>query len=208
MINKKLKKYLDDNIIPLNNLNDLGHDINHIKYVIRRSLKFAEEVENINLDMVYTVAVYHDVCHHIDHINHEEKSGDFLFNDKNLREFFLEEEIITMRDAVKDHRASSKNNPRSIYGRIVSSADRNTSIDDVLRRTYLYRISHSDDKDLDSIINESKNHIISKFCSEGYATKKMFFKDLEYERFLLDIDELCKNDIKFINRYKKVNNLK
>ena len=142
-IKKELKDYIAKNVFPKYDENDLGHDIDHIFYVIGRSLKFAKEVPNINYDMVYTIAAYHDVGHSIDAKNHEKISGDILYNDKNLRRFFSKEEISTMRDAVYDHRASLEGEPRSIYGKIVSSADRNTIIDSPLKRTYQYRLEHS-----------------------------------------------------------------
>lgn len=44
-----------------------------------------------------------------------------------------------MSEAIEDHRASLEYIPRSIYGKIISSADRNTSIEDILKRTYEYR---------------------------------------------------------------------
>ena len=56
--------------------------------------------------------------------------------DNNLRKFFTEEDIAIMAEAVEDHRASLGYEPRSVYGKIVSSADRNTLIDVPLKRTY------------------------------------------------------------------------
>ena len=42
------------------------------------------------------------------------------------------EEIKTMAEAVGNHRASKGSEPRSVYGKIVSFADRNTLTDDIL----------------------------------------------------------------------------
>ena len=42
MINENLKKYIEEVIFPQYKLNDMGHNIDHIKYVIDRSLKFAK----------------------------------------------------------------------------------------------------------------------------------------------------------------------
>lgn len=64
-INKELWKNIEDNIFPSYRKNDLGHNLDHIKYVINRSLKFANEVDNINYDIVYTIAAYHDIGHYI-----------------------------------------------------------------------------------------------------------------------------------------------
>ena len=35
MINEKLQKYIEENIFPVYSKNDLGHNLNHIKYVIK-----------------------------------------------------------------------------------------------------------------------------------------------------------------------------
>ena len=75
MINKELKEYIENNIFPEYNKNDEGHNLDHIKYIIERSLKFAKIVQDINVDMVYTIAVYHDLGHHIDKKNHEKISS-------------------------------------------------------------------------------------------------------------------------------------
>ena len=79
-LNKDLQKYIEENIFPSYSKNDLGHNLDHIKYVINRSLKFANEVKDINYDMVYTIAAYHDIGHFIDAKNHE-KISDKLFMD-------------------------------------------------------------------------------------------------------------------------------
>lgn len=88
--------------------------------------------------MIYTIAAYHDIGHHIDSKNHEIISADIMSKDENLKQFFTDEELIVIKDAIEDHRASSKEDPRSIYGKIVSSADRNNTVEACLRRTYSY----------------------------------------------------------------------
>ena len=206
-INKRLQNYIEKNIFPSYKKNDLGHNIDHIKYVIERSLKFAKEVKDINYDMVYTIAAYHDIGHYIDAKNHEKVSADILLADNNLRKYFTEEEIKIMSEAVYDHKASLEGDPRSIYGKIVSSADRNTLIDVPLKRTYAYRIEHNPNDSLDDIIEESRKHIVNKFGKKGYATKKMYFEDLDYKKFLEDISVLAKNKEEFKNRYCEVNHI-
>ncbi len=204
-INQILQKHIEENIFPVYKNNDLGHNLEHIKYVIDRSLKFANEIEEINYDMVYTIAAYHDIGHYIDSKNHEKISAEMLINDKYLRNFFNEEEIKTMANAIHDHRASLKGEPRSIYGKIVSSADRNTLIDVILKRTYAYRIEHNPHCTLDEIIEESRQHIINKFGKKGYASEKMYFEDLDYKKFLEDISSFVENKEKFRKRFMKVN---
>lgn len=208
MINGNLKKYIEEVIFPQYKLNDMGHNIDHIMYVIDRSLKFAREVSNINLNMVYTIAAYHDIGHHIDAKNHEVVSAKILGEDQKLKEYFSKEEIDEMVCAVEDHRASLEYEPRSVYGKIVSSADRNTLIEVPLKRTYAYRIEHNPESSLEQIIEESRLHLKNKFGKEGYATEKMYFEDNDYKLFLKEIAELVDNEEEFIKRYKDVNNIK
>lgn len=206
-INKELKTYLEENILPQYSKNDLGHNIDHINYVIERSLKFANTIPDINYNMVYTVAVYHDIGHHIDADNHEKVSSEMLLADQNLRRFFTEEEIINMSEAVFDHRASLEYEPRNIYGKIVSSADRNVFIDIPLKRTYAYRVTHNDEYCLSKIICESREHLLKKFGKKGYANDKMYFEDIEYKNFLEGIAALVSNEDLFIEKYLIVNNI-
>ena len=208
MINEELKKYIENNILPEYEKNDEGHRIDHIEYVIRRSLNFAKKVKDINLDMVYTIAAYHDITHHINPKTHEIDSAKYLKDDKNLREFFTEEEINIMSDAVADHRASNESEPRTIYGKIVSSADRNTILDAPFKRTYAYRLKNSPDSTLEQIIKESYDHLVSKFGNKGYAKEKMYFEDLEYKKFLSDLNYYLSDYELFKKEYKRINNIK
>ena len=206
-INNKLQEYIEESIFPSYKKNDLGHNLDHIKYVIERSLKFAAQVKDINYDMVYTIAAYHDIGHYIDAKNHEKISAEMLVDDKNLRDFFSEDEIKIMSEAVYDHRASMQGEPRTIYGKIVSSADRNTSIDIPLMRTYAYRIEHNPNYTIDEVIEDSRQHLIDKYGREGYATEKMYFEDSDYEDFLNDLVLLTQDKEEFRKRFMEVNNI-
>ena len=206
-INRKLQKYIEKKIFPKYKNNDFGHNLDHIKYVIDRSLKFASEVDNINFNMVYVIAAYHDIGHYIDAKNHEKISAEIVLRDDNLREFFTEDEIKTIADAIYDHRASMDGEPRTVYGKIVSSADRNTLVDVTLKRTYAYRVEHNPNDSLDEIIEESRQHVIKKFGKKGYATEKMFFEDLEYKKFLEDISNLAENKAQFRRKFIEINKL-
>ena len=207
-INKEIVNYIEKNVFPSYEKNDAGHGINHIKYVINRSLKFAENVKDINFDMVYVIASYHDIGHYIDAKNHEKVSAQILLNEKWLEKYFTKDEINVMSQAVEDHRASLEYEPRSIYGNIVSSADRNTSLELPLKRTYTYRLKHSPNSTLDEIIEESRLHLIDKFGDEGYANEKMYFVDEEYDNFLKEIQELCSDKELFRKKYIEINEIK
>ena len=136
MINKQLKEYIEKVILPEYEKNEQGHGPKHIEYVVRRSLEFARQVEGVNLDMVYAVASYHDIGHHIDAKNHERVSAGIFADDENMYMFFTPDEIDIIYEAIEDHRASGDHEPRSVYGKIVSSADRRTDINNVMTTMY------------------------------------------------------------------------
>ena len=196
---KELKKYIEKNIFKEYKKNESGHGIEHIKYVIQRSLEFSKKLENINKEMVYVIAAYHDIGHHIDKDNHEKVSAEILKNDKKIQIFFTQEQINIMKEAIEDHRASNKTEPRSIYGKIVSSADRNTSVKETLKRAYSYNKKHYANLKEEEIIEESYKHLKNKYGKNGYAKEKMYFEDKDYNKYLKEMDEIT-SDIKIFKK--------
>ena len=207
-INDELKESIESEILIQYIQNDPGHGIEHIRDVIKRSFYFANNLNNLNLDMVYTIAAYHDIGHSKDADNHEKISSDMLLADSKLKNFFNQEEMNMMSEAIYDHRASLTEEPRNIYGKIISSADRNVSVETVLKRTYAYKIKHNKDYFLSDIIEESRQHLIKKYGKNGYATTKMYFEDSEYKKFIKEIIKLTNNKNTFIKKYLEVNNIK
>ena len=207
-INKKLKEYIEENVFPEYSNNEKAHDINHINYVIIRSFEIVKENNlDVNLDMVYVIASYHDIGHHIDSKNHEIVSADIMAKDKNLNKFFNKEELKIIKEAIEDHRASSSHDPRSIYGKIVSSADRNNTIEDCLERTYFYGKKLNPKLTDEELYERAYVVLVNKFGENGYA--KFYFKDKKYEDFLVEIRKLLQDKDKFINTQREyINELK
>ena len=207
-MNKELKEYIENNIFPEYSKNESGHGLGHIKYVIDRSFELVKENKlDVNLDIVYTVAAYHDIGHHIDSKTHEKISADIMSKDKNLSKFFNKEELKIIKEAIEDHRASSKDEPRTIYGKIVSSADRNNTIEDCLRRTYTYGLKLNPDATDEELFLRAHDVLSKKFGEGGYA--KFYFKDKQYEKFLKDIRKLLKDKEKYIKTQRDyINKLK
>ncbi len=195
-IDDGLLKHIEKNVFPEYQKNERAHNIDHIKYVIDRSLKFAQTIPDINYNIVYTVAAYHDIGHSIDPKRHEIVSAEIMERDKMLSNFFSKTDLKTIKEAIEDHRASSDHEPRSIYGKIVSTADRNNTVEACLERSYYYgKRLHPDFSD-DELFNRAYEHLKMKFGEDGYA--KFYFKDEEYERFLLEIRELLSDKGIFI----------
>ena len=206
-INNKLKQYIEENVFPEYKKNDQGHDLEHIKYVINRSIKFADTIPDINYDIVYTVASYHDIGHHINPKLHEIISAEIMYKDDNLKEYFSDAERLIIKEAIEDHRASSDHEPRSIYGKIVSTADRNNTVEACLRRSYTYGKRLEPTATDEELFERAHKHLNLKFGEDGYA--KFFFKDEEYENFLHDIRELLADKSNFIKTQRDyINELK
>ncbi len=204
-INKALESYINTEILTQYEKNDSGHSLEHIEYVIKRCFSFAEQFSDIDTNMLYTIAAFHDIAHHIDKKNHEKLSAEIFHNNEKMKEFFAEEERLIIREAIEDHRASSNNSPRSDYGKIISSADRSTDVDDFLRRTHAYTLKHFPDCTREDMLQRAYEHTEQKYGKGGYA--KHYVKDKEYEAFREEITLLLQNWEKFKNKYYKVNSL-
>ena len=201
-INDELKKYIEEHIFPEYDKNEPAHGIGHIKYVIERSFELVDENDlDVNPNIVYTVASYHDIGHHIDSKTHEIISADMMFKDENLKRFFSDEERQTIKEAIEDHRASAKDDPRSIYGRIVSSADRNNTVEACLRRTYTYGKKLDPNATDEELFLRAYDVLTKKFGENGYA--KFYFKDSVYEKFLQDLRELLSNKDNYIETQRQ-----
>ncbi len=131
-INKELKKYIEENIFPKYD-KFYAHGMLHINSVIENMMMLAEYYD-LNVDMAYTIASYHDSGLGIDRENHEYESGKILINDKELKKYFSEEQLDIMREAIEDHRGSRKTRPRNFYGECISDSDRDFDISILARR--------------------------------------------------------------------------
>lgn len=135
-VDSTLKKYIKKAILPCYQ-NFSSHNISHIKKVTRVSQQIASGYPQANPNMVYTVAAFHDIGVSSGRGEHEQESAKLLRSDKFLQCFFSTDEMEMMAQAVEDHRGSRKEKPRSIYGCIVSDADRDYCMKTLaVRQTY------------------------------------------------------------------------
>lgn len=162
-----MKHYLETEIIPRYETFDKAHRTEHVRQVIAESLKLASYYV-VDERMVYAVAAYHDIglCEGREH--HHLVSGRMMRADSRLREWFSEEEIEVMAQAVEDHRASNVHAPRSIYGRIVAEADRLIEPMQILRRTVQYGLSHYPELSKDLHYSRYCEHLHEKYAEGGY----------------------------------------
>ncbi len=204
-MNEKLKEYIEINVFPEYLKNDSGHGIEHINYVIDRCFKFAKQFDNIDLDMLYTMAAFHDIAHHIDKKSHEILSAKIFYENDDMKKFFTEEQRIIIKEGIEDHRASSNCIPRSDYGKIISSADRSTNVNVFLRRTHDYTLRHHPESTIDEMLSRAYIHTSDKYGDNGYA--KHYVIDDEYNEFRNEISNLLSDKNLFNAKYLKINNL-
>ena len=166
-VNSDLKQYIESEILPLYNNFDKAHQRPHADLVIRQSVELAERL-GVDVDMAYTIAAYHDtgLCEGRD--LHHAVSARIIRNDKNLRQWFTEEQIDTMADAAEDHRASASHPPRSIYGRIVAEADRYIEAEDIIRRTIQFGLDHYPTLTREEHYQRMVEHLREKYGRGGY----------------------------------------
>lgn len=165
--NPTLATYIIEEIIPRYAKFDKAHQEDHAWKVITGSLELAQKY-NTDYDMSLIIAAFHDTgliqgrdLHHI-------HSGEILKADTTINQWFTAEQIELMTQAIEDHRASNKHEPRSIYGKIVAEADRIIDSDITLRRTVLYGLKHLPNGTMDEQYQRFKKHLIEKYGDNGY----------------------------------------
>ncbi len=191
MINPKLTAYVEREIIPRYDHFDQAHRRDHVLMVIQQSMDIASNLD-VNMDMVYAIAAYHDTGLCEGRELHHVVSARIIKEDEKLREWFTEEQIQTMADAAEDHRASAKQAPRTIYGRIVAEADRFIDPMTIAQRTIQYGLDHYPELSHEEQYQRMVTHLKEKYGRNGYL--KLWFPDspnaqrLEQLRKMIDDD--------------------
>lgn len=162
-----LEQYIEQTILPQYDHFDGGHRRDHALTVISESLKLAREY-HADERMAYVIAAYHDLGLRYDREKHHIHSGEILMADATLKQWFTPEQLLTMRDAVEDHRASGKNPPRTIYGAIVAEADRQIDPLTVVHRTMAYSKKMFPNGDFETLYQRSLEHLHEKYAEGGY----------------------------------------
>lgn len=200
-MNKELINYIETGIIPKYSEFDKGHGIGHVRSVIDESLKLAVNC-NANLNYAYVIAAYHDLglcegreLHHI-------VSGKILEADRQLQQWFSKDEIKLMKEAVEDHRASSKNSPRSIYGKIVAEADRDIVPLKIIKRTIQYSIANSPSNDKEQHWANLLKHMAEKYAEGGYM--KLWFENSKNAKRLRDLRKIISDKAQLRNIFEEL----
>lgn len=194
-----MKEYINEFIFPVYLKNDKGHNIEHINSVIEKSMKLGK-IYNLDLDICYIIAAFHDIGHHIDKDNHEVISGDIFFEDEFFKKYLTVDERILIKEAIYDHRTSLKREPRSIYGKVLYTADNSYTLETLIKRTHSYSLKHFSDFSYEEMIERAFLHFKEKFNSDYLS----YLKDEEMDNLLIVLDELYKDYNAFTKKYDDV----
>ena len=162
-----LMEFIETKILPRYAEFDKAHNLEHVTRVIRRSLELAART-GADVDMVYTIAAYHDLGMEGPRAVHHLTGGKILAGDARLRRWFTPEQITVMKEAVEDHRASASHAPRSMYGKIVAEADRDIVPEQVFRRAVQYGLDNYPELDKEQQWQRFREHMDQKYSTHGY----------------------------------------
>ena len=166
-IRKEITEWIDNEIVPQYDAFDGGHRRDHARYVIDTALGLAEHYD-VDLEMVAVAAACHDLGLSVDRKTHHLESGRIIRGMKKLLEWFTPEQIETIAQAAEDHRASSKDEPRTIYGKIIAEADRQIIPETVIRRTVQFGLEHYPELDKEGHWQRTVEHLHEKYAEGGY----------------------------------------
>ena len=144
-----LQAYIEAEIIPRYRHFDKAHQEDHARSVIAQALDLARFYD-VDPDLVYTAAAYHDTGLAVDRATHHLESGKIIRADARLRDWFTEEEIEVAAQAAEDHRASAID-PLTI-----------------IRRTIQFGLSHYPELDPEGHWERTLEHLREKYGDGGY----------------------------------------
>ena len=205
-VNEDLKAYISKNIFPEYAKNDGGHNLAHILEVIRRSFALNDTFKlGLDDNMMYAIAACHDWGKYEDHETHNLIAAKHFMADEGMKQFFNDEQRQTIKEAIEDHRSSKEDEPRSTYGKLISSADRNTRIEIVFIRSFF--VAH--ERMPETVIEEYLDYTIKRLSKKYDETnpENMFYEDETYKVFISDMRALLKKEAEFKDRYCEVNHI-
>ena len=178
---KEIDRYIFDVIVPKYSEFDSAHREDHALTVIEQAMKLLDGMEQwvqTQDDSQWKVPVDRAVlkiaaaCHDLGLVNGRERhhldSGEIIRQDENLKRWFTADEIETIAQAAEDHRASGKDEPRSIYGKLVAEADRVIDPETIIRRTIQFGFKHYPELGREGHIGRAVAHLKEKYGRGGY----------------------------------------
>ena len=196
-----LVEFIETKILPKYAEFDRAHNLEHVTRVIRRSLDLVKTT-GADINMVYTVAAYHDLGMSGPRAIHHLTGGKILAADNRLKKWFSPEQIKIMKEAIEDHRASASRAPRSLYGKVIAEADRDIDVEVVIRRTIQYGLSNYPELDKEGHWNRFKEHLDSKYSVNGYI--RLWLPKSPNEKNLNDLRNLIADPPRLRETFERI----
>ncbi len=203
MVDKSLVDYIEKSIITQYENFDKGHGVEHVNAVVTNSLEIAKEFE-VDINMIYVIAAYHDIGMKYDRKTHHLTSAEELLGDKRLLKWFNLEQLEIMAEAVRQHRASNEECPNTIYGIIISEADREIDYQIILRRTVQYSCGRFPQYTKEEHRIRCIDHIKEKYGKGGYL--KLWLNTTLNESRLNTLQECIMNEQQLNKDFEKIYN--
>ena len=199
-VRKELLEFINQKIKPAYKSFDKAHGLSHFRFVTNNCIEYARELISknieVNLEIAYVVGAMHDIGIINGREGHAKSSGQIVRNSTELKNFFNEETIELIAQAVEDHSSHLNYEPRSIYGKLVADADRNNSLYLVFSRPIKFGIKHEPFRTRESHINRVFEFVQDKFGRNGYVKYWLDIPQTRKEQqqiwTLLDNEQLCK----------------
>ncbi len=205
-VNPELVEYIESEVFDRYAQNDKAHGIIHILEVIRRSFLLNQELDlGLDNNMVFAIAACHDIGKYINSDEHHLIAAQEFMKDDNMKKFFTGSQRLTIKEAIEDHRSSKEDSPRSDYGKLVSSADRNTRVDMVFIRSFFVAKARMPEENMEDYLDYTIKRLSKRYSIEN--PENMFFEDDEYRDFLTEMRDILQKDEEFKTRYCKVNHI-
>ena len=167
-VSARLAAYVEQSVFPRYASFDGAHREDHARGVTERALALAEFYPGLDRDILYAAAACHDLGLCAGRERHHLESGRIIRADRTLRELLGPEGLELAAQAAEDHRASSKQLPRSLYGCIVAEADRQIGPLTVLRRTIRFGLDHYPEAPVEAHWTRTVAHLEEKYGPGGY----------------------------------------
>ena len=108
--------------------------------------------------------------------------------DEGMRQFFTDDERKVIKEAIEDHRSSKEDESRSVYDKLISSVDRNTTIEMVFIRSFFVAKDRMPDMNINEYLDYTVDRLRKRYGEEN--RENMFFEDEVYQVFLKDMRSL------------------
>ena len=196
-----LVEFIETQILPKYAEFDRAHNLEHVTRVIRNSLELIRPT-GADINMVYTIAAYHDLgmCGH--RADHHIRGGKILATDARLKKWFSPEQIKIMKEAVEDHRASASRSPRTIYGKIVAEADRDIDPERIIRRCIQFGLANYPEKTEEDHWLRFKEHMHNKYSKDGYI--KLWIPNSPNAKRLSELQNLIEQPQKLREAFNRI----